>query len=190
VPAAGGTDTLRALVQLANRFDGELPAYASGVYRQLAADDYPGTLPATSYADIPATGLLGAFGGAATGANIIAPDVSPADASGHVVYIAPSLYDSTDVDHAPAMQFLRDTAWITVARSDAERIGLQRSDRVRATIAGVSFDANVAVSRRLSPGVARIQAGTPGVPAGIRGWHALELTGVAATAAAGQGVGA
>ena len=186
-PPAGVRTPLRWIAGLARRMGGNVPGSAASAFRQLA-EAHSGRMPVTTHGAIPAEGILGVSGGAPAECQ---PMTTPAVADGALaVYIAPFLYDAPEVAHTPAMSFLRDTAKLHIARSDARALGLSRGDAATATIDGREVAVTIATSARLAPGHARIHAGTPGMPAGRTGWTSVRVqaaTPVAASSAPAGG---
>jgi hypothetical protein len=179
---------LRWIAGLGRRLGAKVPGHAAGAFRQLA-NGAAGRLPVTTHGAIPPSGILGVQGGP-TPAH--APEQGVAPGSGELaLYVAPFLYDAVEVEHAEAMDFLRDEARLHVNRADARAAGLSRGERATLELDGRSVDVTVVPSRRVAPGHARVHAGTPGFAPGRTGWHVARLHAVTAlvTAAAASAMG-
>ena len=83
------------------------------------------------------------------------------------------------------MSFLRDTATLQLARSDARERGLSRGDAIDVTIDGRAVAVTIGTSPRIAPGHARIRAGLGGMPAGRTGWTSVQVAGVVAATPTG-----
>jgi NADH-quinone oxidoreductase subunit G len=158
---------LRWLAGLARRLGASVPGHAAGAYRQLAAAAGD-RLPAASHGEIGPQGVLGVQGGPV-------PTHTPeqlvtAGSDELALYVAPSLFDSAEVAHAEAMDFLHDETKLHVNRADA-----------RLAVDGRIVDATIVTSPRVAPGHARVHAGTPGFAPGRTGWHVAKLSPVAVT---------
>ncbi|MCW2928163.1 MAG: NADH-quinone oxidoreductase, chain [Thermoleophilia bacterium] len=171
---------LRWIAGLARRLGASVPGTAAGAFRQLAAATV-GTLPATSHGDIPSGGILGVSGGPAPWP--LGEDVAVSAADGELaLYVAPYLFDASEVAHTEAMDFLRDEARLVLHRSEAIARGLQRGDRASLTVGGRAVEVTVITSPRVAPGHARIHAGTPGFAPGRTGWTTASLEALPAAA--------
>ncbi len=158
------------LREIARRLDVEAPQTPAGAFRH-AAGQASESFPMSSYSDIGEMGVVGIGGLAQPLPNTSAPvDTSLGDLN---LLITPFLYDSADVRHARRMEFLRNESWITFSAQDAETLGVKRGDKVVYSVRGVEVTSSVAISRRVMTGWARMFSGTPGLPNGCVGVHAV-----------------
>jgi NADH-quinone oxidoreductase subunit G len=66
------------------------------------------------------------------------------------------LFSGPAVERVDALQFQRPEAEVELARKDADRLGIATGDAVRVSSNGTSRELRAKLSRRLTPGVARI----------------------------------
>ncbi|MCW2949319.1 MAG: hypothetical protein JWN41_332, partial [Thermoleophilia bacterium] len=163
-----------------------VPSSAASVFR-LIAESHGDNFPVTTHGAIEPGGVLGVSGGAV--APTVAVEAPQTDRDELALFVAPFLYDAPEVVHTPAMEFLRDTARLTLNRADARQLGLTRGDRAQLEFDGHVVEVTVVTSTRLTSGHVRIHAGTPGVAPGRSGWHSARVTALAAahTAAVAEG---
>ena len=172
---------LRWLAGLARRLGASVQGNAASAFRQLAeASD--GRLPVTTHGAIPHDGILGVNGGpAATRISDDAPQVAPDELA---LYVAPNLFDASEVQHTEAMSFLTRDAVLHLNRGDAATMGLTRGDRASAQVDGRTVEVTITTSRRIQAGHARVHAGTPGFAPGRTGWTSVRMTAITAPAEA------
>jgi NADH-quinone oxidoreductase subunit G len=172
---AGVRDELSWLAGLARRAGASVVGNAASAYRQLAGE-HARRLGAARHGDIPDDGLLGVNGGAA--ARPRTPATSDARERELSVFVGPFLYDAPDVEHASRMEFLRDTAYITIARDSARALNLARGERVHVDFGDHVVEATVATSPRIAPGHARMLAGAAGMRRGHEGYRTARVTAI------------
>ena len=182
-PADGIRTPLTWIAGLARRLGSRLPGSAASVYRRMVDAAPAGRFPVTTHGDITQHGVLGVSGGVAPAQLPAVTAPTPADGE-LVLYVSPFLYDAREVEHTPAMNFLRDETKVVVNRMDARSRGLLNGDRVQLRAGVTTVEATIVTSSRLAPGHARVHAGTPGFPAGRTGWFAASITALAQTAPA------
>jgi NADH-quinone oxidoreductase subunit G len=147
-----GLDELEWIAQLATRFDVELAPYASSVFAEISERCYGGI----SFGDVGERAPLRVYTEAA--AHPEAPPLpEPAQPAGgiHLVAYKP-LFSGPAVERVPELQFQRPQPEVTLARADAERLGVRSGQLVDVSSNGTSTALRVRLSKTLRPGVALV----------------------------------
>jgi NADH-quinone oxidoreductase subunit G len=148
-------DEIAWISKLAERFDLELPAYASGVFEQLSAIAYGG-LP---FGEVGERAPLRVYPDAPE--HVEAPPLpEPAEPRREGLWLSVyrPLFSGPAVERVPELQFQRPDAQIELSRADARARGIANGDTVNVRTNGTSVALRAKVSKRLREGLALVPA--------------------------------
>jgi len=147
-------DELAWLSRLAERFEVSLSPHAAVVFEELSPIVWGG-LP---FGEVGERAPLRPRSGTVESPPLESPPAPRRISDGHhleLVRYRP-LFSGAAVERVPELQFQRPEAEVELSADDAQRRGIARGDEVSVRSNGTSVTLRARLSRRLSPGVARI----------------------------------
>jgi NADH-quinone oxidoreductase subunit G len=145
-------DELEWIAQLAARFDVQLSPHAPAVFAEVSERCYDG-LP---FGDVGERAPLRGYAGAPTHVDPPPLPAPPDAGSGLKLVCYKPLFSGPAVERVSELQFQRPQAEVTIARAEAEAIGLANGDLATVSSNGHSVELRVRLSKSLRSGVALI----------------------------------
>jgi NADH-quinone oxidoreductase subunit G len=145
-------DELEWIAQLAARFDVQLSPHAPAVFAEVSKRCYDG-LP---FGEVGERAPLRGYAGAPTHVDPPPLPAPPDAGSGLKLVCYKPLFSGPAVERVSELQFQRPQAEVTIARAEAEAIGLANGDLATVSSNGHSVELRVRLSKSLRSGVALI----------------------------------